>query len=422
MLPRLDDSIALWNACHASCEPAARRYSEAEQSAREAELARLIGAIQGELSRLPATRSERDGARERITAAFVRFGRNALDFEDRHLDLLLGHGFSGIATMLARRARRFDPRVSMADILQASRNAWTACALQALLGVGMELTPAIFAYSMLYPYSDNFTDDAAIDPAAKVAFSERFGRRLDGQKELARGPIEETIWRLIELIEEQYPRDEFPQVFGGLLGIHRAQERSIRLLRGGGSGAVDVTELSFEKGGASVLADVYLALPSAGEEAAAFAWDWGILLQLGDDLEDLRDDRASGRRTVFTDAVARGSALDEVTSRTLAFGETTLARLKSLGGAEADTLKELIRRSSRSLLIRASGQSSGLYTPEYLSRLERFSPFRYAFLSDCRARLGRQSGALSRLFEAFLADDDDEPAFPLLPASLMQHL
>src|SRR5581483_8721687 len=182
MLPRLDDSIALWNACHASCEPAARRYSEAEQSACEMELARLIGAIQGELSRLPATRSERDGARERITAAFVRFGRNALEFEDRHLNLLLGGGFSAIATDLARRARRFDPQVTMADILQASRNAWTACGLQMLTTGRMGLSPAIFAYSMLYPYSDNYVDDPRVDAAAKLRFSERFRRRLAGEQ------------------------------------------------------------------------------------------------------------------------------------------------------------------------------------------------------------------------------------------------
>jgi len=31
----------------------------------------------------------------------------------------------------------------------------------------------------------------------------------------------------------------------------------------------------------------------------------------------------------------------------------------------------------------------------------------------------RRRGAVSRLFEAFLEGDEDEPAFPLLPSSLM---
>lgn len=52
-------------------------------------------------------------------------------------------------------------QVTTKDILQASRNAWTARALQMLLGRDMGLTPAIFAYSMFYPYADNYLDDPA---------------------------------------------------------------------------------------------------------------------------------------------------------------------------------------------------------------------------------------------------------------------
>ncbi len=395
-----------------------RSFSSDEQAVREAELARLIASIQAEVTRLPRTRADRDGARERITAAFVHFGRTALEFGDQHLNLLLGGGFSAIATELARRARRFDPAVSMADILQASRNAWTACGLQALLGERMELTASIFAYSMLYPYSDNFVDDPAIAPESKVRFSERFGRRLAGDQSEPANAGEAAIWRLIALIEEQYPRAQFPQVFGSLLAIHQAQERSIRLMSGDD---VDVVALSFEKGGTSVLADAYLAAGTPNRDAAVFAFGWGVLLQLGDDLQDVRDDLNNGRRTVFSEAARRGP-LDAATSRTLLFGEAILRRLLTLGGAGTDTLKELMARSSRSLLIRAAGQASDLYTPGYISELERFSPFRFGFLNECRRRLDRQSGSLARLFEAFLAGDDDEPAFPLLPASLMQHL
>lgn len=421
MTDLLKTALALWRDCEPLAPRASRVYSLEEQEQREAELSRLITAIQAELKRIPVSRDDRDLARERITAAFVRFGRSALDFEDRHLDLLLGGGFSGIATALARRARRFDPAVTMADILQASRNAWTACGLQALLGVGMELTPSLFAYSMLYPYSDNYVDDPAIERAAKLRFSQRFGRRLAGAAGLPESPAEETIWRLIELIEQQYPRERFPQVFESLIDIHRSQELSILLLRGNGAADVDVIGLSFDKGGTSVLADAWLALPSHGEAASRFAFDWGVLLQLGDDLQDVVDDLSSGRRTVFTEA-AGIMPLDEVTSRTLSFTEAVLSELDGLGEPGTETLRELMRRSSRSLLVRAAGQASQFYTPDYLLALERCSPFRFSFLNECRRRLGRQTSALARLFEAFLAGGDDEPAFPLLPASLMQHL
>ena len=62
----------------------------------------------------------------------------------------------------------------------------------------MQLTPSIFAYSMLYPYSDNYLDDPSVSREAKLSFSVRFGRRLAGDAVASANPLEATIWRLIE--------------------------------------------------------------------------------------------------------------------------------------------------------------------------------------------------------------------------------
>jgi len=125
-------------------------------------------------------------------SAFKEFGESALGLEREHFRLLLGGGLSAIGTQVARQARRFDAAVSIADILQASRNAWTACGLQLLLGKSMRLTPSIFAYSMLYPYTDNYLDDPAVSPEQKAGFGARFGRRLNGE------PCEPAPARLAE--------------------------------------------------------------------------------------------------------------------------------------------------------------------------------------------------------------------------------
>jgi hypothetical protein len=101
----------------------------AEQAARETELERFLESIQSECRSLPHTRPARRVAHDRITSAFVRFAGSGLNLESRHLDLLLGGGFAVIGTDLVRQARRFNPAISTADILQASRNAWAACAL-----------------------------------------------------------------------------------------------------------------------------------------------------------------------------------------------------------------------------------------------------------------------------------------------------
>jgi hypothetical protein len=415
----LQEALALWQDSPASLPPFAHSYGVAEQAAKEMELGRFVESVQAELQRLPRTRPERLVTHERITAAFVRFAKAGLDFEDRHLDLLLGGGFAAIGTELARQARRFDPAVSTADIFQASRNAWTACGLQMMLGHQMRLTPAIFAYSMLYPYSDNYMDDPGVFREAKLGFSARFGRRLGGETVAAANDRERGIWRLVDMIEEQYPRAAWPQVFDSLLAIHHAQENSLRLLRQSTSaGPADVLRLSFEKGGASVLADAYLAAGSLSGEEAQFAFNWGVVLQLADDLQDVQQDSQNRVLTLFSQAAGEG-LLDKLTNRTMQFAQRVAHQMQRLPGPECRTLKELVQRSAGSLLVRSAGEAGELHSQEYLAELETHSPFRFSFLNRQRSQLARRSGLLTKLFEAFLEGDEDEPAFPLLPSSLM---
>ena len=63
-----------------------------------------------------------------------------------------------------------------------------------------------------------------------------------------------------------------------------------------------------------------------------------------------------------------------------------------------------------------------VYTKKYLTELETHSLFRFAFLNVRRKRLASRSGLLNRLFEAFPDGDEDEPAFPVLPSSLMPRM
>jgi hypothetical protein len=408
--------------------PFDRTFTPAEQASREIHLDHLLHTVEAELRDVPRTRSERRSARSRVTSAFTDFAKYCLDFDDTHLELLLNDGFSAVATQLARQARQFDPGVSASDIFQASRNAWTACGLQVLLGRDMRLTPSIFAYSMLYPYTDNYLDDPATSRSAKLAFSERFRRRLDGDAPAPFNDREATIWRLVELIEEEYARADWPEVYDSLLAIHRAQENSVRLLRSGSSAAgVDILKLSFEKGGASVLADAYLVAGSLSPEEAQFAFDWGVLLQLADDLQDLQQDLREGILTIFTQAAAR-APLDSLTTDTLNFGHRVMSQVDRMPSnhsaynavaARHKSLAEMIRMSCSLLLIWSAGESAKLYTNRYLAELETHSPFRFAPLTEKRKKLARWTSPLARLFESFLEDEEDEPASLILASSLM---
>lgn len=416
----LDEALAVWRACPSNPPHLERRFSEGQQAEGEAQLARFSGALQAELRSIPRTRAERQSTHQRITAGFAAFGRVGLGLNEDQLRLLLQNGgLSSVGTELARQARRFDPAVSLMDVLQANRNAWTACGLQMLFGRPMRLTPAIFAYSMLYPYSDNYMDDPSIAGAEKRGFSTRFGQRLAGVDVPPSNERESAIWRLVALIEGEYCRPEYPQVFASLALIQRAQEQSLRLIRNGAQeDGVDVTRLSFAKGGASVLADAYLAAGTLEPAQARFAFHWGVLLQLADDLQDVEEDRRAGVRTVFTQD-AQLTTLDESTSRTLCFAQWVMNLLDELPAAEGGALNGLIRRSSLSLLVRSAGEAAPLYSAGYLAAMEGQSPFRFSFLNEMRTQLQQRSSLMMQLFEAFLAGDPEEPAFPWLPSSLM---
>ena len=373
-------------------------YCAREQRRREAHLDRYLDAVEAELRAAPRTRPEQAAAEERLTAAFRLFAREALDFEERHLDLLLTGGFTGTGRELARAARLFDPQMSAADVFQASRNAWTANGLQILLGLAARLTPSIFGYSMLYPCTDNYLDGPAVSQADKRAFNRRFGARLAGDDLPPCGRHEEQAWTLVGLIESQYSRTEYPGVFASLLAIHRAQERSLQLHRGDGAG--DVLEISFEKGGASVVADAWLAAGELDPNEADFAFAWGVALQLGDDLQDVAADAGDGIRTVFSEVAGR-EPLDAVTNRAFAFGTRVLAGLDGVGATAPAAIKELIRTSFFMLLTGAVGEARQCYSAAYVRELERRSPFTFDFLHSRRRRFTRKRGILERLAGAF---------------------
>jgi hypothetical protein len=403
------ESIALWESGAPCVMPQlGRRFTPAQQSCKESLLDRFTASLESELLDPPRTRAERARTHARISSAFADFARTALELEDCHLALLLNQGFPAVGTTLGRLARRFDPAVSTAEIFQACRNAWAACGLQALFGLPMSVTPAIFAYSMLYPYSDNYLDDAAVSRERKLTFSAQFGRRLAGENVPPSNGREETIWKLVSLIESGYARAEYPEIYASLLSIHRSQDESIRLLD---RELCDVPQIVFTKGGASVLADAWLANGCLTDAEAGFAFDWGVLLQLGDDLQDVREDSAMGLRTIFSTAAATGP-LDALTNRTLHFALRVLARMDALTAAP-EALKDLLRRSSISLVVRAAGASRELYSDVWIAELETYSPFRFAFLGSRREKLARHKGRLRKLFECYLAGAEDEPVFPV---------
>jgi hypothetical protein len=405
-------TIELWNSSAESSVLGGPRYSVDEQQRREKVYRAELRAVETLAKKGCRTKAERIASQDRLVASFARFSATALDLEEEAVQLLTTE-FLPAGTTLARWARRFDSTLSMADIVQACRNAWTACGLQALLGECIGITPSILGYSLLYPYTDNYLDRADVSAEAKLRLSGRLRKRLVGESLSARNDREAALWTLVSLIEEQYPRLCYPQVYDSLLAIHRAQEESVTQIGSRGScGDADVLRLTCAKGGSSVLADACLTRGWLNEEESRFSFDWGVLLQLGDDLQDVHEDMQRGSATLFSIAAALDKPLDDLVMQLLSFSERVGARMDDLpkGGP---MLKDLLKMSWRSLIIGAVAESHEFFTPGFLHEAERCSPFRFTFLRAQHKRLTGRRGLYTTLFNAFLeapeGDDDNLP-------------
>ncbi len=394
--------IDLWRECETSLPDLGPLYTAQDQTKNEKGLLQFLDQVDRALSNPPRSRGEAQASQARLGAAFRSLAEAALGFTAAQLDILPSQAFTDVSEEFVRMARAFDPKLSGQDIYQAGRNAWTANGLQWLLGLPVQNTPSIFAYSLLYPYTDNYLDDPTITVATKLAFNERFRQRLSGELMAPADAQEQIIFDLVAMIEKQYSRSADTAVFESLLDIHHSQSQSLNLIRRAAApGEVDVLGLSFGKGGTSVLADGYLVSGSLTEVQRAYTYGHGIFAQLLDDLEDVEQDSGEGRLTIYSQPAGHWS-LDALANRTFHFGRNVLLRLDCFDVKES--VRELIRRGADLLLIDTIGRTDRYYTPAYLRELEAHSPFRFSFLKEQRDDFanGRRHGSLVKLMETVM--------------------
>ena len=123
-------------------------------------------------------------------------------FADNETFVLLTEDF-------VRRAREFDPAIPQDSLLQALRNIWVFCSLQRLAGKDLRLTPSAFAYSLLYPYTDNVFDDNRLPTLEKNHL--RSGWDFDSKEMRPRRRIQMRSGFLpcVGMIEDEFPRGQF---------------------------------------------------------------------------------------------------------------------------------------------------------------------------------------------------------------------
>jgi hypothetical protein len=374
---------SLWWECDSGTPILGNPVSRREQRSNETATKRLMDEVASCVQEYPEDDQERHRWRRSLRQRIQSFGERRLGWPRGYRDLLLGDEFFNSSTAFVRLARAFDPGIPMEEVGQALRNVWIVNSLQMLLQRPVELSPAVYAYSMLYPLTDNFLDAPNVSSEEKRAFADRLESRLLGQTPPVSSPREEAVWRLVDLIEDQYPRALYPDLYSSLLAIHRAQGRSLCQHNGiRGPFEEDLLDISFEKGGTSVLADGYLAAGDLPPAHAQFCFAYGVFLQLLDDLQDVREDQESRHRTIFTQTAAAWP-LDRLASRLYHFIDRCLDLSPFAGPRHAQEL-DLIRRNCRSLLVGAVAENPSLFGRRFRRSLESASPLSFRAQSRLR--------------------------------------
>jgi hypothetical protein len=379
--------MRMWWETPAAVPQLGRRYEKSTQKATAKKLLRFIDHASGRLDKCPSDEHEKKQWMEDFLSEIKKFAQNFLEMSDLYLDAVFQEDYVRSTQMFIDKAKEFDPQIAIEDLYQALRNAWIMNSLQMYLGIEVRYRDSIFAYSMIYPYMDNYLDDASLSLERKLLLVEKLKQWLEGQETLYESSCEEKIFKLIKLIEAEYDRDKFPGVYQSLLSIFNAQLRSLIQQKGHILPfEVDILDLSFEKGGTSVLADGYLVAGTLKEREADFCFGFGAFLQFADDIQDIVVDKNNSHATIFSLPAGRYQ-LDNLASKLFNFISKVVDVKLDVKNSNEKILKELILRNCSLLILEAIGKGGPYFSKEYGQAIQRYFPIPYGKLKKLRKKL-----------------------------------
>lgn len=284
--------------------------------------------------------------------------------------------FYQISKSFMRDARSFDDNLCIEDIGQALRNVWIILILEKVCNRPLSYHKAIFAYSMLYPYTDNFLDDKDIETKDKKEFNNWLSNRLMGIDTTYQKENQKKVNELVSMIESTYPRDSYEDVYHSLLHIQDGQKKS--LLQSDIEDYQTLLEISIEKGGASVLADGYLMDGTLSDEEYKFCISFGFMLQIADDIQDIHEDYENGFHTL---ASIQRQKRDSV-SLCNAYFQYVHSVIHDICPNKDGKLRNFIEENCRLLIFFSLLKNTQYYTRSFLYQVQKRIPLRTSFLQS----------------------------------------
>lgn len=372
-----------------------KSYSEQEKLKRENNYEKFQQKIK-ELQKHKNVKQLKKDPGQSFFPMFKAFLETVFDFDKDHLELILSDDFKNVSKDFFYKARKFGPELSPENIYQGMRNVWIMNGLQLMVEVPVEITPSVFAYSMIYPYSDNFLDDPKITSKDKQLFSDRFNIRLHGEPVIPKNFTEQQLFALVEMFEKEFPRDNFQKVYESLYAIQQGQTNSLQMTTTSGLTNSQIMNICFEKGGASVLADGYLVAGRLTSQQERALFGYGVYLQLLDDIQDVIEDSNASTKTMFSCLPEKD--LGSFVNKTIHFGRMALEEMRCFKGVNSNEFLDLMNRSIETMIIESAGMNNTWYEQAYLNELEKHSPLHFSFVREKRAQSKSQRFVMFRKY------------------------
>ncbi|MGL5354552.1 MAG: hypothetical protein ACRDA5_14730 [Clostridium sp.] len=321
------------------------------------------------------------------------------------LDKKMKDQFFKSTKLFINECKAFDKNIDYNDIGQAMRNVWIVNIFQKVMGRDIAFSNAIFGYSMLYPYTDNYLDSTKVTLENKKEFNKRFSKRLMGESIKPKDSHEEKVYKLVDYIEGVFNREIYKNIYDSLLLIQECQKKSlyeqevlsIPYER-------DMISISIEKGGASVLADGYLVCGNLTEEEEIFAYGYGFLLQVCDDLQDVKDDLKNKHMTIISQLAGKYE-LDKIINKLINIIINIVDSATCFKSENTKELKELIKNNCITMVLFAIADNKEYFSKSYIKEIDKYLPFTLNYLDNIEHNIKGRFKTLKRSYNGIAIED-----------------
>ena len=127
-----------------------------------------------------------------------------------------------------------------------------------------------------------------------------------------------------------------------------------------------------------MIADGNLIRGTMSEEEERFAWGYGFLLQLGDDLQDIKADKEKKHMTIMSQLAGKYH-LDKIVNKLINLTIYVVDNAKCFVCKSPNELKELIKNNCNYMVLFAIIDNKEYFSKEYINEINDYLPFTIEF-------------------------------------------